>query len=603
MAELEKSTGKVRIDSTLCSRGFAYVDQECWIKVGTIRENILFGAPLNESFYREVVDACALTADLNLFPKGDATFVGENGISLSGGQRARLALARACYANKMDLYLVDDPLSAVDVHVGKHIYDNCIQGLLKNKTRILCTHHYKHLVDADLVLVVDNGKIVQSGTGAQIISSYIAWFGKESVAQIKDSDDMTDTTKVKEKLVEQLKQIDTEDLKRQDDEEKEQGNISYQVYKYYCLSIGICLTSLTLLALFLMQASKNLTDLWLSYGTEQHHELIPSAGNRTDSTQSTFFIVYGSLCAANSVFTLFRAFLFAYSGILAGKYIHRRLIDSLSKGSLSFYQNTPSGRILNRLSSDMYAIDDALPFILNIFLANLFGLVGMLAVTCYSLPWSSVSLIPLSIVYYNIQSYYRWTSRELKRLSSVSLSPIYTHFHETLCGLTTIRAFRQVDQFLAQNKQFLSDFIRASYVNMSASLWLSFRLQMISVVMIFVVGLTAVFQHIYSTANASLLGLALSYILNITGLLNGLIGSFTETEKEMVSVERAHQFERIESEDWEGDRDVPVNWPVLPDIEFNSVVLRYKSDGLNALNGVCFSIKAGEKVGVCGRTG
>lgn len=599
MAELEKSMGKVRIDSNLCSRGFAYVDQECWIKAGTIRQNILFGAPMNESFYREVLEACALTSDLNLFPKGDATFVGENGISLSGGQKARLALARACYANKMDLFLLDDPLSAVDVHVGKHIYDNCIQGLLKSKTRILCTHHYKHLVNADLVLVVDNGKIVQSGTGAQIISSYMAWFGKEPVTQVERDNATENNTTIKEKLVEQLKQIDQEDLKRQDDEEKEQGNISYQVYKYYCLSIGICLTSLTLLALFLMQASKNLTDLWLSYGTEHHHEM--KSENGTDS--SLFFIVYGCLCAANSVFTLFRAFFFAYSGILAGKYIHKRFIDSLSKGSLNFYQNTPSGRILNRLSSDMYAIDDSLPFILNIFLANLFGLVGMLAVTSYSLPWFSVSLVPLSIVYYNIQSYYRWTSRELKRLSSISLSPIYTHFHETLSGLTTIRAFRQANQFLAQNKQFLTDFIRASYVNMSASLWLSFRLQMISVVMIFVVGLTAVFQHIYSTANASLIGLALSYILNITGLLNGLIGSFTETEKEMVSVERAHQFERIDSEDWEGDKEVPENWPVLPEIEFNSVVLKYKSDGLNALNNVCFSIKAGEKIGVCGRTG
>ena len=197
----------------------------------------------------------------------------------------------------------------------------------------------------------------------------------------------------------------------------------------------------------------------------------------------------------------------------------------------------------------------------------------------------------------------RWTSRELKRLSSVALSPIYTHFHETLSGLTTIRAFRQVDQFQTQNKLLLAGFIRASYVNTSASQWLNFRLQMISVVLIFVVGLSAVFQHIYSTANASLIGLALSYILNVTGLLNGLIGAFTETEKEMVSVERAHQFQAIDSEDWDGSEEVAAGWPVCPNIRFDSVGLRYKCDGLKALDNVCFAIKAGEKVGVCGRTG
>ncbi len=195
-------------------------------------------------------------------------------ISVSGGQRARLALARACYANKMDVFLLDDPLSAVDVHVGKHIYDNCIQGLLKSKTRILCTHHYGHLVNADLVLVVESGRIVQSGPGAQVIASYMAWFGQgpeNALVALRDTNETV--TEVREKLVEQLKKMDKDDLKRQDDEEKEQGNISYQVYKYYCLAVGVCLTLLTLLALFFMQASKNLTDLWLSYGTQHHHTL------------------------------------------------------------------------------------------------------------------------------------------------------------------------------------------------------------------------------------------------------------------------------------------------------------------------------------------
>lgn len=171
-----------------------------------------------------------------------------------------------------------------------------------------------------------------------------------------------------------------------------------------------------------------------------------------------------------------------------------------------------------------------------------------------------------------------------------------------MSGITTIRAFRQVNRFLKQNEYYLNNFIRASYANMATSQWLNFRLQMISVLMITVVGFTAVFQHIYGNANASLIGLALSYILSVTGLLNGLITSFTETEKEMVSVERAQQFQNLEPEEWIGVQQVSDQWPIIPKIEFVHVVLKYK-DSQNALDNVDFEIKAGEKIGICGRTG
>ena len=203
-------------------------------------------------------------------------------------------------------------------------------------------------------------------------------------------------------------------------------------------------------------------------------------------------MIYGVLCLANTFFTLLRAFGFAFSGIVAGKRIHQRLVANLSKASLRFFDSTPRGRILNRLSADMYAIDDSLPFILNIFLACIFSLLGILAVTCYSLPWFSLTLVPLAVVYYTIQNYYRWTSREVKRLSSIALSPIYTHFYETISGLCTIRAFRKIASFTGQNEIYLNNYIRAEYTSMATSQWLNFRLQMISVLMITVVGFTAV---------------------------------------------------------------------------------------------------------------
>jgi len=216
MAELEKTGGKLRIDSGICAKGFAYVGQDCWIKAGTIQENILFGADLNEELYARVVEACALTADLNILPAGDQTYVGENGISLSGGQRARVALARACYASEQEVFLLDDPLSAVDMHVGKHVYEKCVSGLLAGKTRIVCTHHVECLANADVVVVVEEGRVVRSGSGAEIVGE----FGCRAEKGV--GEDVVSSGGFGEGLVGQLKALDSRELKRQDDEEKEQ---------------------------------------------------------------------------------------------------------------------------------------------------------------------------------------------------------------------------------------------------------------------------------------------------------------------------------------------------------------------------------------------
>nr|UOU03344.1 ATP-binding cassette subfamily C10 [Brachionus rubens] len=616
IGELEKTNGKIRIDSDTCSKGFAYVGQEIWIQQGTIRENILFGNEMNFDLYKKVIDACCLETDLENLPLGDETPVGENGICLSGGQKARITLARACYNNDKEIFLLDDPLSAVDPHVAKHISNKCLNGILKDKTKILSTHHIEYLINADLVLMIENGRIVQSGKGVELIPKMLK-FEKSSYFSLDKNFEQSIEI---EKFEINLEKFNEEEIKKKDEEEKEHGEINYRVWKYYCVSVGVLLSFLTILFLILMQGSRNLTDYWLSYWTQHHnlnktfilnpsttHFYTPNGffSEKSHQTEGTkeFFVVYGILGASNTVFTLFRAFLFAYSGISAGKYIHECLIKNLVRASLKYFDNTPKGRILNRLSTDMYAIDDSLPFILNIFLANSFGLIGILTVTCLSLPWFSLSLIPLSIIYYSIQNYYRWTSRELKRLSSISLSPLYTHFHETIRGLVTIRAFRRVKFFCNQNETYLKNFIRSSYTSQAASQWLSFRLQMISVLMITLVGLTAVVQHVYGTANASLIGLALSYILSVTGLLNGLITSFTETEKEMVSVERAHQFKNLDSENWDGIEEVSQLWPLNPKIEFENVSLRYKEESQLALNDISFVINPGEKIGICGRTG
>lgn len=188
-------------------------------------------------------------------------------------------------------------------------------------------------------------------------------------------------------------------------------------------------------------------------------------------------------------------------------------------------------------------------------------------------------------------------------MTAISFTPVYTHFHDTLTGLVTIRAFRQTDKYIKQNEMHLNDFIRASYSSLAAFQWLNFRLQMISVSLITIAGFTAVFQHIYSEANSSLVGLALSNMLSVAAILNGLVVSFTETEKEMVSVERIYQFNNLEFESWQGVETVNEDWPKEPSVEFLNVNLKYENQSKNSLDSINLTINAGEKIGICGRTG
>ncbi|GIY85871.1 multidrug resistance-associated protein 7 [Caerostris extrusa] len=248
---------------------------------------------------------------------------------------------------------------------------------------------------------------------------------------------------------------------------------------------------------------------------------------------------------------------------------------------------------MNRFSSDVYCIDDAFPFILNIFLAQIFALAGCIIITCYALPLILIPVLILAVVYYKVQQYYRCTSRELKRLSSISLSPIYAHFSETLNGHSIIRAMSAVIRFQKENMERINSNLRACLATSAATQWLNIRLQFIGVAIVTAVAVIALLQKEYSHVDPGLVGLALSYVLSITALLNGTITSFTETEKEIVSVERVMQY--IEASFFA--------WPTHGVISFINVSLQYRESCPYSLRNVSFETRPGEKIGVVGRTG
>uniref|UniRef100_A0A1B6CRI6 ABC-type xenobiotic transporter n=1 Tax=Clastoptera arizonana TaxID=38151 RepID=A0A1B6CRI6_9HEMI len=602
LGELTKLNGIIAFHTN--TNDIAYVSQTPWLQHGTLRDNILFGKPYVQSKYKAVLDACALSQDVERLPGGDQVGVGNSGVTLSGGQKARVALARAIYQDR-SIYLLDDILSAVDVRVATHIVQNCIFGLLRKKTRILCTHQLQYLLSSNMVLHMEDGRVINQGSPADVLPNYNDLF---TSAQLECEDDTS--TYVQDQPSEDLQEDINSVL---EEETRETGSLSWTVYSTYLQAVGVCLMLSIFLSIILMQLSRNGTDWWMAYWVthmENSTNLTLFDGRSwtlrdVDPVTQHFLSVYIIIAVTNSLFTLIRAFIFAYGGVKAASKLHMNLLHVIIQARTTFFDVVPVGRILNRFSSDVYTIDDSLPFILNILLAQFFGLLGCVLMATYGMPWLCLVLVTLIPIYYWLQDHYRLTSRDLKRISSVSLSPIYNHFSETLQGLMTIRGFGAVSRFRSQNESKLECNQKTQLASQAVSQWLSLRLQLIGVVMVTGVGIIAVVQHQFDMADPGLVGLAITYALSMTGLLSGVVNAFTEAEREMVSVERVEQY--LSQCLIENSKSVivapPYAWPSQGVITFNKVFMKYRPHLPPSLSNVSFSTRPAEHIGVVGRTG
>ncbi|KAM3380564.1 ABC transporter C family member 13 isoform X1 [Capsicum galapagoense] len=585
----------------------AYVPQVAWILSGTVRDNILFGREYDPRRYSEVLRACSLDFDISRMTGGDMAFVGEKGFNLSGGQRARLALARAVY-HDAEIYLFDDILSAVDAHVGCSILHNAILGPPMNQqTRILCTHNIQAISAADLVIVMDKGHVQWMGNPLEFTCpSDVAFSTIDEVSSCSEVQQRDKGSNISSEIQQKISEdefICTPDGNQVTDESevRKEGKVEFIVYKSYAVFAGWFITILTCLSAVLMQASRNGNDMWLSYWVD-------TSGRNQKPFSTTFYLAILSLfCLANSLLTLVRAFSFAFGGLRAAVKVHDRLLEKLMSAPISFFDLNPTGRIINRLSSDLYTIDDSLPFILNILLANFVGLLGIAVVLSYVQVMFLFLLMPFWYIYRKLQLYYRSTSRELRRLDSVSRSPIYASFTETLDGSSTIRGFKCEDLFLLKFNKHLMTYQRTSYSEVTASLWLSLRLQLLAAFIVSFIAVMAVIgSHEYlpiSLGTPGLVGLALSYAAPIVSLLGSFLTSFTETEKEMVSVERILQYMDAPQEEDVGGHPLHLQWPHQGEINFVNVTLKYRPQLPPALCGVSFTIAGGTQVGIIGRTG
>lgn len=625
--DMQKVRGVVALQDF--TTGFGYVPQHAWVQRGTIRTNIVWGQAFDETRYRSIINACCLGPDFEQMPRGDLTFVGDKGMTLSGGQRMRIALARAIYQDK-HIYLLDDLLACLDAHVANAVIEKCIFGLLAQKTRLIVTSNRSVIRRADQLFQCEaDGRLV-----VVTPASDNEWSDYEDdeyyVAPPKSEPRTglaTEQNSASVLAVRKIYLLDEQEPE-QHQETKESGHLKRSTLATYWTAISNRVAIGVLVSVFLMQASRNISDVILAQWVHASNQ--NGANNSTNGTANGLFEVYTGLAVANSLVTLVRSFLFAYAGLRAAIIVHGVLLKSVVRAKFKFFDVTPVGRMLNRFSSDTYTIDDSLPFILNIFLAQFFGLMGALITTLYALPWIGVVIVPILPVYLSIQQRYRHAARDMKRLASNALSPVYTHFTETLEGLTIIRAFRQSGRFHRDFLVKLENSIRAQLTATAGQQWLAIRLQLLGSVLVGGCALVAVFSTTHLT-NPSYVGLAISYALSITSLLSGVLSSTAETETEMVAIERVEEYSHLEPEeeqqekvaqnDGANDDDDPevvsrsglnasYGWPCQGVVKFDNVTMQYAHEeesatrkDMNALHQVSFATEACGKVGIVGRTG
>ncbi|XP_045238503.2 multidrug resistance-associated protein 1 isoform X1 [Macaca fascicularis] len=639
LAEMDKVEGHVAIKGSV-----AYVPQQAWIQNDSLQENILFGCQLEEPYYRSVIQACALLPDLEILPSGDRTEIGEKGVNLSGGQKQRVSLARAVYCNA-DIYLFDDPLSAVDAHVGKHIFENVIgpKGMLKNKTRILVTHSMSYLPQVDVIIVMSGGKISEMGSYQELLArdGAFAEFLRTyaSAEQEQDPEDngvtgisgpgkeakqmengMLVTDSAGKQLQRQLSSSSSYsgDVSRQhnstaelqkDGAKKEEtwklmeadkaqtGQVKLSVYWDYMKAIGLFISFLSIFLFICNHVAALASNYWLSLWTDD------PIVNGTQEHTKVRLSVYGALGISQGIAVFGYSMAVSIGGILASRYLHVDLLHSILRSPMSFFERTPSGNLVNRFSKELDTVDSMIPEVIKMFMGSLFNVIGACIVILLATPIAAIIIPPLGLIYFFVQRFYVASSRQLKRLESVSRSPVYSHFNETLLGVSVIRAFEEQERFIHQSDLKVDENQKAYYPSIVANRWLAVRLECVGNCIVLFAALFAVISR--HSLSAGLVGLSVSYSLQVTTYLNWLVRMSSEMETNIVAVERLKEYSETEKEaPWQIQETAPPsNWPQVGRVEFRNYCLRYREDLDFVLRHINVTINGGEKVGIVGRTG
>ncbi|KAM6146342.1 multidrug resistance-associated protein 1-like [Phoenicopterus ruber ruber] len=611
LGEMEKLEGTVQRRGSV-----AYVSQQAWIQNDSLQENILFGASLNRPYYELVLESCALLPDLDQLPNGDQTEIGERGVNISGGQKQRVSLARAVYSNA-DLYLLDDPLSAVDVHVGKHLFEKLIgpSGLLKSKTRILVTHNLTLLPHADLIIVMEEGRISQMGTYqelsskranfAELIQVFSAEHTSEEttpmeVSSSKEEGQLGRSLQQRELLKHKNSSFDQWKILTNSKEKVATGGMKMSVVLKYLQAFDWRWMWLTIAAYLGQNALAIGQNLWLSTWTAETTKV--SDFTEWKQSQNYKLRIYGLLGFIQGLLVCCGAYVLTRGSLSASRALHHQLLDNVLHLPLQHFETNPVGQIINRFTKDLFIVDLRFHYYLRTWLNCTLDVIGTILVITSASPLFIVVVIPLGYFYFTIQRYYIASSRQIRRLAGASHSPVISHFSETLVGRSTVRAFGHQERFIRKNNDVVYENLVYFYNNVISNRWLSVRLEFLGNLMVFFAALFVVLAG--NTVSSSTVGLSISYALNIIQSLNFWVRKACEIETNAVSIERVCEYAKMDKEEpWIMSKRPPVGWPDRGIIEFVNYKAQYRKDLGLALNDVSFQTQSKEKVGIVGRTG
>ncbi|KAF5878883.1 putative abc multidrug protein [Botrytis fragariae] len=596
------------LGETPSSKGFiyaktartAYVEQSPWIQNGTIQDNILGPSNFDSLWYDQVVRACALEHDIAVLPNGSATRVGSGGISLSGGQKQRLALARAVYA-KNEFIILDDVFSGLDSETEEQVFKRLFgkQGLFQEmgSTIILVTHAIHRLAYSDYIIALDqSSQIIEQGTFDYLKTSGGYVENLETRHRSEDCDSEEIDTKETTQKQGPFTIVENDDLINEiADLSRQTGDAS--VYQYYFASIGWVPTGIFFFFVLIFGAASKLPEIALTYWTRA----VAVEGNKANPY---WLGIYGMLSAIALIgFVAGISHLTLYMVPKSAKVLHQRLLDSVMGAPLSFFTATDTGTTTNRFSQDMSMLDGDLPYsMVDLSLSIVQASMGAILMSL-SAGYFAATIPVIGLTVWVLQKFYLRTSRQMRLLDLEAKSPLYSHFIETLSGLTTIRAFGWTENFREQNLALLDTSQKPYYLLFCIQRWLGLVLDLL--VTALAVILMVLIVKLRNDISPGYVGLALLNVMTFNQSLTEIIKEWTLMETAVGAVSRLKNFaattvsENLPSE----VESVPENWPAFGAIEFKNVKASYTSTSVPVIHDLNLAIKPGEKIGLCGRSG
>ncbi|XP_042518589.1 ABC transporter C family member 3-like [Macadamia integrifolia] len=617
LGEVPKVSGAIKLNGTK-----AYVAQSPWIQSGKIVDNILFGNEMDKERYEMILEACSLKKDLEVLAFGDQTIIGERGINLSGGQKQRIQIARALYYDA-DIYLLDDPFSAVDAHTGAHLFKECLLGILGSKTVIYVTHQIEFLPSADLILVMKDGRITQTGNSKEIFSSGIDFIEavdehKKALADLdsvkceismdnlinggEDGNIICSDKSIQEDEERELKNKKTENFvvpeeQLVQEEKREKGGVNFSVYwKYVTAAYKGAFVPLILLAQILYGLLLTCSSYWVVLATPISEDVTPYIRG------STLIFVYVALAIGCSLCVFIRSMLIVTVGYKTATLFFNKMHLCIFHAPLLFFDSTPSGRILNRASIDQSVIDTSISHQFEELLVSVIEFLGTAAVMSQVAWQMFIVFIPMTVLCIWYQQYYVSTAQELSRLTGVCQAPIIQHFSESSLGSTTIRCFDQGDRFLDTSLKLVDGYSRPKFHFSGAMEWLCFCMDMLASIT-YVVSLVSLISVPKGILNPGVVGLAITYGLGFS--MHGIIWDLSILQNKIISVERILQYVCIPSEPpllVEENRP-NCEWPSQGKVDILDLQIRYGPHLPLVLRGLTCTFPGGMKIGIVGRTG